>query len=67
MLRKLVRLGGRYERATLARDYVHGIALEQEINDVSKDAEDAGIWPAPLVVRGRNIVRRARGLELINI
>jgi hypothetical protein len=64
---KLIRLGGQYERATLAKDYARAITIEREIDGVSKDAEDVGIWPAPLIVRGRNVVRNARGLEPINV
>lgn len=60
-----VRDGGNYEHLMLAetKNWPAIIALEKRIatrNDASAE------WLTPWVVRGRNLIRKKRGLELIH-
>ncbi len=61
---RLVRLGGRYERAIQARDFDTAIAAEREICELAP--LDENIVPQFAVVRGRNFVRRLRGQEEVS-
>lgn len=59
----LVRLGGSYERAALSRDYDAMRAAEQALVELDGKHEwvDCGL----LFRRGRNAIRKARGLESV--
>ena len=56
----MVRLGGEYERAHISGNLTECIRIEKLIGEYQNSSEN---WLKPLVVRGRNIVRRNRGLE----
>ena len=60
----LIRLGGAYERAYESCQFDAMIALEQEIGKLQAEQPEA--WLTPWLVRGRNVIRRCRGLEDIN-
>ena len=61
---QLIRLGGAYERADQARDYARKVLLEAQINEL---AEQINGVPQMLVLRGRNIIRKARSMELLHV
>lgn len=59
---RLIRLGGEYERAVQARDMERAVTLDHQIDALGKTLiEDVAWWN--LVIRGRNIIRRARGFD----
>lgn len=63
---RLVRLGGEYERADEVRDYTRKVEIDQQIQRLGAEtSEDYAWWLS--VIRGRNVVRRARGLEEVHV
>lgn len=63
---RLIRLGGWYERASLARDFATCVALEEEMENLGKFmGEDFAYWL--LFIRGRNRIRVCRGLEQLSV
>lgn len=63
---RLVRLGGEYERASEARDYDRMVEIDQDIARLGDSLSEDYAWEI-LVIRGRNIVRRPRGLDELHI
>jgi hypothetical protein len=57
-------LGKRYERCTLAKDYSGMIAIESALSQLELITD---CWIGMWFVRGRNIVRRARHMELLSV
>lgn len=62
---RLLRLGGDSERARLDRDYDHAISADDEIARIGAQMPEIYAWWLT-VIRGRNAIRRARGLEPIH-
>lgn len=62
---RLIRLGGRYERARLSSDWDAAIRYERQFDELAR--EHPTVWIQPFVVRGQNVVRKARGLELLHV
>jgi hypothetical protein len=62
----LINAGQNFERASLARDFDRMIGWEKVINELSAKAESMGEWPSPWIVRGQNMVRYFRDLELLH-
>jgi hypothetical protein len=61
----LVRLGGEYERADQARDYAAKVRIEEQIERTGALlSEDYAWWL--MVIRGRNVIRAARGQDPIH-
>jgi hypothetical protein len=67
---RLMRLGGNYERAQIARDFGRCVTIASDIAatgaELDRLTDCAYEWPFT-VLRGRNVIRRARGLELLNL
>ena len=59
----LMRIGGEYERAVLARDFERGMDIERRIQHLAETEEN---YVPSFIVRGRNHIRKLRGLELLN-
>jgi hypothetical protein len=59
---RLIRLGGEWERANWAGDVRRRAQIEDEVEVI---AERAFHRVLPYVDRGRNVIRRARGLPLL--
>lgn len=62
---RLVRLGAMYERAEQRRDFGALIEIERQINAIADANENVYVDSA--VLRGRNVIRRAHGLEEIHV
>lgn len=62
---RVFRLGGEYERACLARDFAKAMDVEQEFTRIGIELGENYAWWL-LVLRGRNVIRRCRGLEELN-
>jgi hypothetical protein len=63
---RLVRLGGMFERAALAQDYKAMSHAEWHVTDIARNHDRNWAWANAWTTRGRNIVRKARGLPLLN-
>lgn len=62
---RLVRLGGRYGRASLARDYETMAQVARKLDRLAADNPE--VWIEMFVVRGQNVIRRARRLEALHV
>ena len=60
---KLSKLGGMFERADQAREFDKITQIEKEIQAIY---ETTDFWITPYIVRGRNVIRKARKQELIH-
>jgi len=62
---RLVRLGGRYEHASLARDYQTMTEVTRQLDRLAADNPE--VWIQMFVVRGQNVIRRAHRLEALHV
>lgn len=62
---RLVRLGGSYERASLARDYETMAQVARKLDQLAADNPE--VWIQVFIVRGQNVIRRARRLEALHV
>lgn len=62
---RLMRLGGRYERASLARDYETMAEVGHKLERLAADNPE--VWIQIFVVRGQNVIRRAHRLEALHV
>lgn len=62
---RLMRLGGAFERARLDHDHTRAIAAGDEIARTGAQMPEIYAWWLT-VIRGRNAIRRARGLEPVH-
>lgn len=65
LIARLVRLGGRYERASLARDYKMMAQVTRKLDRLA--AENPEVWIQVFVVRGQNVIRRSHRLEALHV
>jgi len=61
---QLRKLGMDYEEAAINRDYETAAKIEKQIEEIAE--QNPEVWIAPLVVKGRNQVRRRYGLLPVN-
>ncbi len=61
----LVLLGGRYERASLTRDYEMMTQVARKLDRLAADNPE--VWIQMFVVRGQNVIRRAHRLEALHV
>lgn len=62
---QLAVLGGRFECASIKRDFDTMHTISKQINNIAQANEE--VWAESWVVHGRNVVRERRGMESMHV